>query len=69
MAIISTYPVDNSPNNGDYLVGTKVSTAGTQINPTKNFTKVVYAIYFHNFYENTRTNTFTVKQRLLDESL
>ena len=38
MAIISSYPVDNSPNSGDYLVGTKVTTAGTQINPTKNFT-------------------------------
>ena len=38
MAIISTYPVDNNPQNGDYLIGTKVTTAGTQINPTKNFT-------------------------------
>ena len=37
MAIISQYPVDNTPNNGDYLLGTKVTTAGTQINPTKNF--------------------------------
>ena len=37
MAIISSYPVDNSPNSGDYLVGTKVTTAGTQINPTKNY--------------------------------
>ncbi len=38
MAIISTYPVDNNPQNGDYLIGTKVTTGGTQINPTKNFT-------------------------------
>lgn len=37
MAIITTYPLD-IPTNGDYLVGTKISTAGTQVNPTKNFT-------------------------------
>jgi len=38
MAIISSYPVDNNPQNGDYLIGTKITTGGTQINPTKNFT-------------------------------
>ena len=37
MAIISTYPTAIATSN-DLLVGTQVSTAGTQINPTKNFT-------------------------------
>lgn len=37
MAIISSYPVVQ-PSAGDYLVGTKVTNTGTQINPTKNFT-------------------------------
>ena len=37
MAIISTYPKAIATSN-DLLVGTQVSTAGTQINPTKNFT-------------------------------
>jgi len=38
MAIITTYPVDPSPATGDYLVGSKITSAGAQINPTKNFT-------------------------------
>ncbi len=38
MAIITTYPVDPSPTTGDYLVGSKITSAGAQINPTKNFT-------------------------------
>ena len=37
MAIISTYPKAVATSN-DLLVGTQVTTAGTQINPTKNFT-------------------------------
>ena len=36
MAIISAYPV-GTPAAGDYLVGSDITTAGTQINPTKNF--------------------------------
>ena len=36
MAIISAYPV-GTPASGDYLVGSDITTAGTQINPTKNF--------------------------------
>ena len=36
MAIISAYPV-GTPAAGDYLVGSNITTAGTQINPTKNF--------------------------------
>jgi len=36
MAIISAYPV-GTPATGDYLVGSDITTAGTQINPTKNF--------------------------------
>lgn len=38
MAIITTYPVDPSPATGDYLVGSKITNTGAQINPTKNFT-------------------------------
>lgn len=38
MAIITTYPVDPSPTTGDYLVGSKITNTGAQINPTKNFT-------------------------------
>ena len=38
MAIISSYPVDNNPQNVDYLVGSKITNTGAQINPTKNFT-------------------------------
>ena len=37
MAIITTYPVTTAES-GDYLLGTKTSTSGTQVNPTKNFT-------------------------------
>ncbi|MBN88504.1 hypothetical protein CMO95_02825 [Candidatus Woesearchaeota archaeon] len=37
MAIITTYPVDTASSQ-DYLLGTKKSNTGTQINPTKNFT-------------------------------
>ena len=37
MAIITTYPLAQ-PVKGDYLVGSKISNTGTQINPTKNFT-------------------------------
>lgn len=37
MAIITTYPVATAES-GDYLLGTKTSTSGTQVNPTKNFT-------------------------------
>ena len=37
MAIITTYPLAQ-PVEGDYLVGSKISNTGTQINPTKNFT-------------------------------
>ena len=36
MAIISAYP-RGTPASGDYLVGSSITTAGTQINPTKNF--------------------------------
>ena len=36
MAIISAYPV-GTPAAGDYLVGSDITTAGTQFNPTKNF--------------------------------
>ena len=36
MAIISAYPV-GTPAAGDYLVGSDITTAGTQLNPTKNF--------------------------------
>ncbi len=47
MAIITTYPLAE-PRNEDYLVGSKISNTGTQINPTKNFTvesvvKVVFS--------------------------
>ena len=38
MAIITTYPVDPFPATGDYLVGSKITNTGAQINPTKNFT-------------------------------
>tara|TARA_R100000742_G_C4181176_1_gene16256 strand:+ start:53 stop:325 length:273 start_codon:yes stop_codon:yes gene_type:complete len=38
MAIITTYPLDPSPSKGDYLIGSKITNTGTQINPTKNFT-------------------------------
>ena len=51
MAIISAYPV-GTPAAGDYLVGSDITTAGTQINPTKNFvisdvvaTGLGYAVY------------------------
>lgn len=51
MAIISAYPV-GTPASGDYLVGSDITTAGTQINPTKNFvisdvvaTGLGYAVY------------------------
>ena len=37
MAIITTYPLD-IPKTGDYLVGSRITTTGSQINPTKNFT-------------------------------
>lgn len=37
MAIITTYPIDTASSQ-DYLLGTKKSNTGTQINPTKNFT-------------------------------
>lgn len=37
MAIISSYPVA-SPEEGDYLLGTKIQISGQQVNPTKNFT-------------------------------
>ena len=36
MAIISPYPV-GTPAAGDYLVGSDITTTGTQLNPTKNF--------------------------------
>ena len=36
MARISAYPV-GTPAAGDYLVGSDITTTGTQINPTKNF--------------------------------
>jgi len=36
MAIISAYPV-GTPAAGDYLVGSDITTTGTQLNPTKNF--------------------------------
>ena len=36
MARISAYPV-GTPAPGDYLVGSDITTTGTQINPTKNF--------------------------------
>ena len=38
MAIITTYPLDASPVAGDYLVGSKITNTGGQLNPTKNFT-------------------------------
>ena len=38
MAIITTYPLDASPVAGDYLVGSKITNTGSQLNPTKNFT-------------------------------
>ena len=38
MAIITTYPLDASPVEGDYLVGSKITNTGSQLNPTKNFT-------------------------------
>ena len=51
MAIISAYPV-GTPASGDYLVGSDITTGGTQINPTKNFvisdvvaTGLGYAVY------------------------
>jgi hypothetical protein len=37
MAIITTYPL-GIPETGDYLTGSKMTTVGGQINPTKNFT-------------------------------
>lgn len=37
MAIITTYPLE-VPDTGDYLMGSKITTVGSQINPTKNFT-------------------------------
>jgi hypothetical protein len=37
MAKIISYPID-TPVSGDYLMGTKKSTTGSPINPTKNFT-------------------------------
>lgn len=37
MAIITTYPLD-IPETGDYLTGSKITTVGAQVNPTKNFT-------------------------------
>ena len=36
MAIISSYPLA-TPNVDDYVVGTKLETQGSNINPTKNF--------------------------------
>ena len=37
MAIIASYPVA-SPEEGDYLLGTKIQISGQQVNPTANFT-------------------------------
>lgn len=37
MAIIASYPVV-TPVAEDYLIGSKITSVGTQINPTKNFT-------------------------------
>lgn len=37
MAIISSYPLA-TPDVDDYVVGTKLQTQGSNINPTKNFT-------------------------------
>jgi hypothetical protein len=37
MAIITTYPLA-TPVKTDYIVGSKLTTVGSQINPTKNFT-------------------------------
>ena len=54
MAIISSYPVDNSPQNGDYLIGTKITTGGTQINPTKNFTIESVAVFIAQNYAAQR---------------
>lgn len=46
MAIITTYPLD-IPKTGDYLTGSKITTVGAQVNPTKNFTvkSVVDAVF------------------------